>query len=156
MGFSDREIVALSGAHTIGRAFKERSGVTENGYGAKNGTKFTGCPAGHGGGGGTCPFSARHDGDADKGVGMEGGRSWTKHWLKFDNSYFKREHDEDPANLLWMSTDKALHVDDEFRKVFEENAESQEAFFADFAAAYKKLSECGARWKPVDGIVYEW
>uniref|UniRef100_A0A7R9Y7Z5 L-ascorbate peroxidase n=1 Tax=Micromonas pusilla TaxID=38833 RepID=A0A7R9Y7Z5_MICPS len=138
MGFSDREIVALSGAHTIGRAFKERSGVTENGYGAKNGTKFTGCPAGHGGGGGTCPFSARHDGDADKGVGMEGGRSWTKHWLKFDNSYFKREHDEDPANLLWMSTDKALHVDDEFRKVFEEYAESQEAFFADFAAAYKK------------------
>jgi catalase (peroxidase I) len=55
-----------------------------------------------------------------------------------------------------MSTDKALHVDDEFRKVFEEYAESQEAFFADFAAAYKKLSECGARWKPVDGIVYEW
>ncbi|KAK3263629.1 putative L-ascorbate peroxidase 7, chloroplastic [Cymbomonas tetramitiformis] len=32
MGFNDREIVALSGAHTIGRAFKERSGTVENGY----------------------------------------------------------------------------------------------------------------------------
>ena len=34
MGFDDREIVALSGAHTLGRAFKERGGVVENGYGA--------------------------------------------------------------------------------------------------------------------------
>lgn len=31
-GFTDQEIVALSGAHTIGRAFKERSGASE--YGA--------------------------------------------------------------------------------------------------------------------------
>ena len=44
MGLDDAEIVALSGAHTIGRAFKARSGVTDFGYGAKNGTKFTGCP----------------------------------------------------------------------------------------------------------------
>lgn len=27
MGFSDQEIVALSGAHTLGRAFKNRSGA---------------------------------------------------------------------------------------------------------------------------------
>ena len=33
MGFDDEDIVALSGAHTLGRAFKERSGVVENGYG---------------------------------------------------------------------------------------------------------------------------
>ncbi|KAJ1626327.1 heme peroxidase, partial [Pavlovales sp. CCMP2436] len=33
MGFSDSEIVALSGAHTLGRAFKERSGVVSEGYG---------------------------------------------------------------------------------------------------------------------------
>lgn len=31
MGFNDQEIVALSGAHTIGRAFKERSGTTPHG-----------------------------------------------------------------------------------------------------------------------------
>jgi hypothetical protein len=33
MGLDDRDIVALSGAHTIGRAFKERSGTVEFGYG---------------------------------------------------------------------------------------------------------------------------
>ena len=27
MGFNDREIVALSGAHTVGRAHKDRSGA---------------------------------------------------------------------------------------------------------------------------------
>jgi hypothetical protein len=51
-----------SGAHTIGRAFKERSGVTEKGYGDKKGTPYTtGCPVmkgGGGGGGGGCPFMA--------------------------------------------------------------------------------------------------
>ena len=35
MGFTDEEIVALSGAHTIGRAFKERSGACPFGYGEK-------------------------------------------------------------------------------------------------------------------------
>mmetsp|Transcript_1024 Transcript_1024/g.2442 ORF Transcript_1024/g.2442 Transcript_1024/m.2442 type:complete len:235 (+) Transcript_1024:130-834(+) len=32
MGLEDQDIVALSGAHTIGRAFKQRSGVVEFGY----------------------------------------------------------------------------------------------------------------------------
>lgn len=30
MGFGDKEIVALSGAHTLGRAFKDRSGTVDN------------------------------------------------------------------------------------------------------------------------------
>ena len=33
MGFDDKGIVALSGAHTIGRAFRERSGTVKEGYG---------------------------------------------------------------------------------------------------------------------------
>eukprot|EP00240_Pyramimonas_obovata_P012984 CAMPEP_0118921836 /NCGR_PEP_ID=MMETSP1169-20130426/989_1 /TAXON_ID=36882 /ORGANISM="Pyramimonas obovata, Strain CCMP722" /LENGTH=228 /DNA_ID=CAMNT_0006862627 /DNA_START=57 /DNA_END=739 /DNA_ORIENTATION=+ len=43
MGMNDQEIVALSGAHTLGRAFKERSGTVEQGYGPKSATPFT-CP----------------------------------------------------------------------------------------------------------------
>ena len=35
-GFNDQEIVALSGAHTLGRAFSERSGTVEQGYGSKS------------------------------------------------------------------------------------------------------------------------
>ena len=38
MGFDDAEIVALSGAHTIGRAFAERSGTVAEGYGPKKGS----------------------------------------------------------------------------------------------------------------------
>ena len=33
MGFDDKGIVALSGAHTIDRAFRERSGTVKEGYG---------------------------------------------------------------------------------------------------------------------------
>ncbi len=65
MGFDDREIVALSGAHTIGRAFKDRSGTVENVSGEKGASKYT-C-SGH---------IARNDGKS--GVGMPGGKSWTK------------------------------------------------------------------------------
>ncbi|CAE7356018.1 APX1 [Symbiodinium natans] len=40
-GFSDQEIVALSGAHTIGRAFKERSGTCPFGYGEQAASTYT-------------------------------------------------------------------------------------------------------------------
>merc|ERR1719487_2446970 len=65
MGFNDQEIVALSGAHTIGRAFAERSGACPFGYADPNSSKYTKS---------TCV--ARKDGKA--GVGMAGGCSWTK------------------------------------------------------------------------------
>ena len=77
MGFDDREIVALSGAHTIGRAFAERSGTVSEGYGPKKGSVYT-----------KPTHIAR--GDGKKGIGMAGGRSWTKQWLTFDNSYARR------------------------------------------------------------------
>ena len=41
MGFTDQEIVALSGAHTIGRVFKERSGACPFGYGEQAASKYT-------------------------------------------------------------------------------------------------------------------
>ena len=59
MGFTDQEIVALSGAHTLGRAKKTRSGF------GQDVTKYT-----------------------ENGPGKPGGSSWTPKWLKFDNSYF--------------------------------------------------------------------
>ena len=152
MGFDDREIVALSGAHTIGRAFAERSGTVTHGYGAKKATKYTGgCPAGAPGGPGSggCPF-ARRDGKAE--LGMPGGQSWTKSWLTFDNSYFKRVYEEDPKELLWLSTDRALHEDPGFKPHFERYAADEGAFFKDFAAAFAKLSERGARFRPINGV----
>jgi L-ascorbate peroxidase len=71
----DREIVALSGAHTLGRAFKDRSGTVENGYTTP--TKYTDEVLG----------------------GMKGGMSWTKQYLTFDNSYFKMEGTSDSVRF---------------------------------------------------------
>eukprot|EP00931_Biecheleriopsis_adriatica_P019383 TRINITY_DN1321_c0_g1_i1.p1 TRINITY_DN1321_c0_g1~~TRINITY_DN1321_c0_g1_i1.p1 ORF type:complete len:1228 (+),score=315.72 TRINITY_DN1321_c0_g1_i1:46-3729(+) len=144
MGFDDRDIVALSGAHTIGRAFKERSGVVSEGYGEANGCPYTkSVPSG-------CPI--RHDGKG--GVGMPGGKSWTTKWLKFDNEYFQEHvYKETDPNLLWASTDRALHQDPEFRKFFMLYKDDQSAFFKDFASAMKRLSELGSQWEPAEGIV---
>lgn len=41
MGFKNKEIVALCGAHTLGRAFKDRSGVCEYASGDVNATMYT-------------------------------------------------------------------------------------------------------------------
>eukprot|EP00611_Tribonema_gayanum_P003655 TRINITY_DN128_c4_g1_i1.p1 TRINITY_DN128_c4_g1~~TRINITY_DN128_c4_g1_i1.p1 ORF type:complete len:344 (+),score=109.27 TRINITY_DN128_c4_g1_i1:51-1034(+) len=136
MGFNDQEIVALSGAHTIGRAFKERSGTTPHGYTEKGATKYT-CPA----------FRARHDGAA--GVGMPGGQSWTPKWLTFDNSYFTVTPEKE---LLRLETDKVLETDPGFAPHYRRYAESQAEFFKDYAAVHKKLSELGSKFEPEGGI----
>lgn len=56
-----QDIVALSGAHSVGRAHSDRSGTNP-----KPSTKYT-----------------------ENGPGKKlGGMSWTKDWLKFGNDYF--------------------------------------------------------------------
>jgi len=134
MGFDDEGIVALSGAHTLGRAFKDRSGTVDNSYGDKGATKYT-----------KSECIAR--GDGAEGVGMSGGKSWTSNWLTFDNSYFqylKKQKDED---LIWFPTDAALHKDEKFKEFFDRFAESQVAFFESYATAHKKLSELGSKFE---------
>lgn len=138
MGFDDEGIAALSGAHTIGRAFKERSGTVDNGYGDKGATKYTGsgCPVRH---------------DAKEGVGMAGGKSWTANWLTFDNAYFKRANTAD-SELIWFPTDAALHTDAGFKPHFDKFAASKEAFFQAYSRAHKQLSELGSRFEPTEGF----
>jgi L-ascorbate peroxidase len=146
MGFGDREIVALSGAHTLGRAFKERSGTVDNGYGS--GTKYTMAPA--------CPRF-----DKQPGFGMAGGMSWTKDWLTFDNSYFTQPRAipagghgrEMKDDLLWLPTDAVLVKDPGFAPFFKLYAASQDAFFQDYAEAHRRLSEVGAKWAVPGGIM---
>ncbi|CAI9110961.1 OLC1v1011073C1 [Oldenlandia corymbosa var. corymbosa] len=98
MGLSDRDIVALSGGHTLGKAHKDRSG-------------------------------------------FEG--PWTREPLKFDNSYFVELLKGNSEGLLKLPTDTVLVDDPEFRKYVEIYANDEEAFFKDYAASHKKLSELG-------------
>lgn len=144
LGFVDQEIVALSGAHTIGRAFADRSGTCPYGY--TNPTKYTGL----------CPHLARADGK--EGFGMKGGQSWTKNWLKFDNEYFQyytNGSDKPGSELLWFPTDHALYADPAFKPTFEAYAKDQALFFKDYAAAHKKLSELGSKWQYGQGFTIE-
>jgi L-ascorbate peroxidase len=133
MGFNDREIVALSGAHTIGRAFAERSGTVAEGYGPKKGTEHTSKP----------------------GMGMAGGRSWTKNWLTFDNSYFTDmkavSYQDDGGETLTLPTDFSLTEDAAFKVHFDE-FKDQAKFFEAYAAVHAKLSELGSKFEPAGGI----
>jgi L-ascorbate peroxidase len=87
-------------------------------------------------------------------TGIPGGISWTKQWLKFDNSYFSRIHSsEDYANLLWLPTDIALLESPEFKVHFMRYANSEIAFFDDYTEAHIKMSELGCKFSPPEGII---
>ena len=132
MGLNDEEIVSLSGAHSFGRAYKDRSGL-----GADK-TKFT-------------DGSKQLRADGEEAQYTPGGSSWTDNWLIFDNSYFKTMPDEsaDPE-LLKLSTDKTLFDDQDFKPFAEKFRDSQDAFFESYAKAHKKLSELGSNFQEVE------
>ncbi|KAK0576885.1 hypothetical protein LWI29_024855 [Acer saccharum] len=124
MGLNDKDIVVLSGAHTLGRSRPERSGW------GKPETKYT-----------------------KDGPGAPGGQSWTAQWLKFDNSYFKDIKERRDEDLLVLPTDAVLFEDPSFKVYAEKYAEDQELFFKDYAEAHAKLSNLGAKFDPPEGIV---
>eukprot|EP00249_Psilotum_nudum_P017297 c26251_g1_i1 orf=686-1627(-) len=126
MGLSDKEIVALSGAHTLGRSRPERSGW------GKPETRYT-----------------------KDGPGKPGGQSWTAQWLKFDNSYFKDIKEKKDDDLLVLPTDAVLFTDPSFQIYAEKYAEDQEVFFTDYALAHSKLSELGAKFDPPEGFLID-
>ncbi|KAL0360253.1 UNVERIFIED_CONTAM: L-ascorbate peroxidase T, chloroplastic [Sesamum radiatum] len=123
MGLNDKEIVALSGAHTLGRSRPDRSGW------GKPETIYT-----------------------KDGPGAPGGQSWTVQWLKFDNSYFKDIKERRDEDLLVLPTDAVLFEDPSFKVYAEKYAEDQDAFFKDYAEAHAKLSNLGANFDPPEGF----
>ncbi|NP_001293099.1 stromal ascorbate peroxidase 7 [Solanum lycopersicum] len=123
MGLNDKEIVALSGAHTLGRSRPERSGW------GKPETKYT-----------------------KDGPGAPGGQSWTVQWLKFDNSYFKDIKEKRDNDLLVLPTDAVLFEDPSFKEYAEKYAVDQDAFFKDYVEAHASLSNLGAKFDPPQGF----
>jgi L-ascorbate peroxidase len=134
MGLNDEAIVALSGAHTFGRAYKDRSGE-----GAEK-TKFT-------------DGSKQLLVDGTEAKYKAGGSSWVKNWLVFDNAYYQTIPDEstDPE-LLKLAADKIIFVDPAMKPFAEKFRDSQDAFFESYAKAHKQLSELGSKFEPVEGV----
>ncbi|XP_076914569.1 putative L-ascorbate peroxidase 6, chloroplastic/mitochondrial isoform X2 [Bidens hawaiensis] len=123
MGLTDKDIVALSGAHSLGRARPDRSGW------GKPETKYT-----------------------KDGPGAPGGQSWTVKWLRFDSSYFKDIKEKRDEDLLVLPTDAALFEDPSFKVFAEKYAVDEKALFDDYAEAHAKLSNLGAKFDPPEGF----
>eukprot|EP01063_Lacrimia_lanifica_P022491 TRINITY_DN30061_c0_g1_i1.p1 TRINITY_DN30061_c0_g1~~TRINITY_DN30061_c0_g1_i1.p1 ORF type:complete len:288 (+),score=96.59 TRINITY_DN30061_c0_g1_i1:64-927(+) len=114
MGFTDRETVALVGAHTIGRCHADRSGyvgpwsptphIFNNTYFKK---------------------LVHEDWVVDKAAAK----------LQFK--------DATTGKLMMLPGDVALLFDKPYRVLVEEYARDKDAFFRDFAAAFQKLVELG-------------
>jgi len=113
-GFNDREIVALSGGHTLGRCHKVRSGF--DGPWTSNPLKFD-----------NSYFTTLM------------GNKWVKR--KWDGP--EQFEDEATGLLMMLPTDLALKTDPVFRKVVEEYAADEKKFFEDFKHAFEKLISNG-------------
>lgn len=113
MGFSDREIVALSGAHVLGRCHKDRSGF--DGPWSNNPTFFS-----------NDYFRLLLD------------ETWTpRKW----NGPF--QYEDSSKKLMMLPSDIALIQDPAFSHWVNVYANDEEQFFKDFAKAWTKLQELG-------------
>lgn len=120
MGFNDQEIVALSGAHNLGRCHADRSGF--DGAWVPNPTRF-----------------------ANTYFKLMISEDWREKVL--DNGVRQYVHyDEDTEEeLMMLPTDLALVGDSSFRPWVELYAKDRERFFEDFAKVFAKLLELGIK-----------
>ncbi|KAI0049939.1 class II peroxidase, partial [Auriscalpium vulgare] len=114
MGFNDQEIVALSGAHALGRAHPDRSGFD-----------------------GPWTFSPTTlSNDFFKLLLSE---KWV--WKKWSGP--KQLSDKKTGTLMMLPTDYALVQDKAFKKWVQAYAADEELFFKDFSAVVARLFELG-------------
>ncbi|KAI9818040.1 MAG: hypothetical protein M1827_000664 [Pycnora praestabilis] len=118
MGFNDQEIVALSGAHNLGRCHSDRSGF--HGVWVNNPTRFS-----------------------NQYFKLMTSLDWKR--KKLDNGVEQFVHiDEDlDEELMMLPTDLALLSDPSFSPWVKKYAADKEAFFGDFAKVFAKLIELG-------------
>ncbi|ORX91521.1 heme peroxidase [Basidiobolus meristosporus CBS 931.73] len=117
MGFSDQEIVALSGAHALGRCHSTRSG-------------FEG------------PWTASPTMLTNDYFRLLLEEEWVP--KKWDGPF--QYVDKSTGELMMLPTDMALVKDPKFKKYAELYAKDVDKFFEDFAKAYVKLGELGCRF----------
>jgi len=120
MGFNDQEIVALSGAHNLGRCHSDRSGF--EGAWVPNPTRFS-----------NSYFRLM--------VSMD----WKEKTLKNGVKQFVNVDEDTGTELMMLPSDLALRDDKEFRKWVDLYAKDKERFFEDFSKAFGKLVELGLK-----------
>lgn len=117
MGFTDRDIVALNGAHTLGRCHKERSGFV-----------------------GPWTYSPTRFSNQFFIVLLK--QNWQP-TAKYPGGPMQYKNDDD--DLMMLPTDMCLLSDPAFRKYVELYAKDKQQFFNDFASAFAKLLALGVR-----------
>lgn len=116
MGFNDREIVALSGAHTLGRCHTDRSG-------------FSG------------PWSRAPTTVSNEYFRLLLEETWTpKKWNG------PLQYEDKSGELMMLPSDLALTKDVLFRKYVELYAKDEKIWREDFAKAFSKLLELGVKF----------
>ena len=116
MGFDDREIVALVGAHAVGRCYPSRSGYS----GPWTRAEWT--------------FSNEYFRELVE-------NTWTK--KKWNGP---EQYEDPSKELMMLPADMALLWDPEFRKYVELYAKDEELWHKDFSKAFKKLTENGVKF----------
>jgi len=118
MGFNDQEIVALSGAHNLGRCHSDRSGF--EGKWVNNPTRFS-----------------------NQYFRLLLSLQWKEKTLKNGIKQFVNYDEDTETELMMLPTDIALTTDPKFRPYVELYAKYKDAFFADFSKVFNKLMELG-------------
>ena len=118
MGFDDQEIVALSGAHNLGRCHSDRSGF--EGAWVNNPTRFS-----------------------NQYYRLLLSLQWRKRTLKNGIEQFVNYDDDTETELMMLPTDMALTQDPKFRRWVELYARDKDRFFEDFSNVFDKLLELG-------------
>jgi catalase (peroxidase I) len=111
---TDKDIVALSGAHTVGKCHKDRSGFEGS---------WTSEPL---------KFNNAYFVDL-----LE--KTWEEEEVSEGAKDFK---DKETGNIMLIS-DRALVEDEKFKEIVEVYAKDEAAFFKDYAEAFQKLIELG-------------
>ncbi|KAF8800184.1 cytochrome c peroxidase [Phlegmacium glaucopus] len=114
MGFNDQEIVALSGAHALGRCHVDRSG-------------FEG------------PWTFSPTTVTNDYFQLLFNEKWV--WKKWNGP--KQLEDKKTKSLMMLPTDYVLVQDKSFKKFAKAYAESQELWFKDFSNVVSRLFELG-------------
>ena len=118
MGFNDQEIVALSGAHNLGRCHADRSGF--DGAWVNAPTSFS-----------------------NTYYRLMISRSWKEKTLDNGVRQFVHYDEDAEEELMMLPTDLALTADPTFKHWVNVYAQDKEKFFEDFAKVFAKLVELG-------------